>query len=103
MFGADGELLAPGEPGEVYVRRPASARTSPTSTRTTSGARSTATAYVTIGDIGYLDADGFLYLSDRVRDMVISGGVNIYPIEIESCLLELAGVRDAAVFGIPDD
>ncbi len=58
---------------------------------------------MTIGDVGYLDSDGFLYLSDRARDMVISGGVNIYPIEIESCLLELPGVRDVAVFGIPDD
>ena len=58
---------------------------------------------VTLGDVGRLDADGFLYLSDRARDMVISGGVNIYPIEIEACLLELDGVRDVAVFGVPDD
>ena len=59
--------------------------------------------YITIGDVGHVDGDGFLYLSDRARDMVISGGVNIYPIEIEACLLELPGVRDVAVFGIPDD
>ena len=59
--------------------------------------------YISIGDVGHVDADGFLYLSDRARDMVISGGVNIYPAEIEACLLELAGVRDVAVFGIPDD
>ncbi len=58
---------------------------------------------VTCGDIGYLDDDGFLYLNDRRSDMVISGGVNIYPAEIEACLLGLAGVRDCAVFGIPDD
>jgi long-chain acyl-CoA synthetase len=44
-----------------------------------------------------------LYLCDRARDMIISGGVNIYPIEIEACLLKLAGVADCAVFGIPDD
>jgi long-chain acyl-CoA synthetase len=55
------------------------------------------------GDIGYLDADGYLYLNDRARDMVISGGVNIYPAEIEACLVTLPGVRDCAVFGIPDD
>ncbi len=59
--------------------------------------------YISIGDVGHLDEDGFLYLSDRARDMVISGGVNIYPAEIEACVLELSGVRDVAVVGIPDD
>ena len=58
---------------------------------------------ITCGDIGFLDADGFLYLCDRARDMIISGGVNIYPIEIEACLLKLDGIADCAVFGIPDD
>jgi long-chain acyl-CoA synthetase len=58
---------------------------------------------ISCGDIGYLDADGYLYLNDRRSDMVISGGVNIYPAEIEACLLSLDGVRDCAVFGIPDD
>jgi long-chain acyl-CoA synthetase len=58
---------------------------------------------ITCGDIGFLDGDGFLYLCDRARDMIISGGVNIYPIEIEACLLKLDGVADCAVFGIPDD
>ncbi len=58
--------------------------------------------FLTVGDIGHLDEDGFLYLSDRRRNMVISGGVNIYPAEIESCLLTLPGVLDVAVFGIPD-
>ncbi len=57
---------------------------------------------VSCGDIGYLDEDGFLYLNDRRSDMVISGGVNIYPAEIEACLLSLPGIRDCAVFGIPD-
>ncbi len=55
------------------------------------------------GDVGYLDADGFLYLSDRKSDMVVSGGVNIYPAEIEAEMLKLEGVEDCAVFGIPDD
>jgi long-chain acyl-CoA synthetase len=58
---------------------------------------------VSCGDVGYLDEDGFLYLNDRRSDMVISGGVNIYPAEIEACLLGLDGVRDCAVFGVPDD
>jgi long-chain acyl-CoA synthetase len=58
---------------------------------------------VSCGDIGYLDGDGYLYLNDRRSDMVISGGVNIYPAEIEACLQSLQGVRDCAVFGVPDD
>ncbi len=58
---------------------------------------------ISCGDIGYLDEQGFLYLNDRRSDMVISGGVNIYPAEIEACLLGLDGVRDCAVFGIPDE
>ncbi len=58
---------------------------------------------ISCGDIGYLDADGYLYLNDRRIDMVITGGVNVYPAEIEACLLSLQGVRDCAVFGIPDE
>ena len=58
--------------------------------------------HITCGDVGYLDADGYLFLRDRRRDMVISGGVNIYPAEIESVLIGMPGVKDCAVFGIPD-
>jgi long-chain acyl-CoA synthetase len=58
---------------------------------------------VTVGDMGYQDEDGYLYLCDRKRDMIISGGVNIYPAEIESVLIQMPGVRDCAVFGIPDE
>src|SRR5262245_4265953 len=58
--------------------------------------------FITSGDMGFLDADGYLFLCDRKRDMVISGGVNIYPAEIEAQLLRVAGVKDCAVFGIPD-
>ena len=56
----------------------------------------------TLGDMGWLDEDGYLYLSDRAVDMVISGGVNIYPAEIEAALIMMPGVADCAVFGIPD-
>ena len=58
---------------------------------------------VTVGDVGYQDADGSVFLCDRKRDMIISGGVNIYPAEIESVLIQMPGVRDCAVFGIPDE
>jgi long-chain acyl-CoA synthetase len=56
-----------------------------------------------MGDVGYLDADGYLHLVDRKIDLVISGGVNIYPAEIERVLTRDPRVADAAVFGIPDD
>ncbi len=58
---------------------------------------------ISVGDIGYLTDDGFLFLCDRKKDMVISGGVNIYPAEIEAALHNMPGVHDCAVFGIPDD
>jgi len=59
--------------------------------------------YFTVGDIGYLDADGFLFLCDRKSDMIISGGANIYPAEVEAEIIMHPGVADVAVFGIPDD
>jgi long-chain acyl-CoA synthetase len=58
---------------------------------------------VTAGDVGYLDEDGYLFLCDRKKDLVISGGVNIYPAEIEAAILAMPGVHDCAVFGIPDE
>lgn len=57
----------------------------------------------TLGDVGFFDEDGFLFMSDRRIDMIISGGVNIYPAEIEGVLVDHPAVADAAVFGIPDD
>lgn len=97
-----GEPLGPGEIGEVYLRL----SSFPDFTyhgRDADRAAVERRGLITCGDIGYLDADGFLYLCDRKRDMVISGGVNIYPAEIEHVLIEMPGVRDCAVFGIPDD
>ena len=58
--------------------------------------------YVTVSDIGYLDDEGYLYVSDRRTDLVLSGGVNIYPAEIEQALIGMPGVVDCAVFGVPD-
>ena len=59
--------------------------------------------FFTVGDVGYLDDDGWLFLSDRKTDMIISGGANIYPAEIESELIMHPKVADVAVFGIPHD
>src|SRR3546814_14052556 len=57
---------------------------------------------IATGDMGYLDEAGYLFICDRATDMIISGGVNIYPAEIEAALARVPGVRDCAVFGIPD-
>ncbi len=62
-----------------------------------------ADGFFTVGDVGYLNADGFLFLCDRKSDMIIAGGVNIYPAEIEGEILAHPGVGDVAVFGVPDD
>jgi long-chain acyl-CoA synthetase len=59
--------------------------------------------FATVGDMGYLDADGYLFLRDRKGDMIITGGANVYPAEVEATLLGHPAVRDVAVFGIPDD
>src|SRR5204863_4928722 len=59
--------------------------------------------FFTVGDVGYIDDDGYLFLCDRKADMIISGGANIYPAEIESALLSHPKVADAAVFGIPHE
>jgi acyl-CoA synthetase (AMP-forming)/AMP-acid ligase II len=60
-------------------------------------------AWKSVGDIAYADEEGYLYICDRKKDMIISGGVNIYPAEIEAVVYQHAGVLDVAVFGIPDD
>jgi len=59
--------------------------------------------FFTVGDIGFLDSDGFLFLCDRKSDMIISGGANIYPAEIEAEIITNRKVADVAVFGIPDE
>ncbi len=97
-----GRDVAQGEVGEIYVRGPHLSEF--TYNNDEAKRREVALGdLVTVGDVGYLDADGFLFLCDRKRDMIISGGVNIYPAEIESALIQMPGVHDCAVFGIPDE
>ncbi|WP_333617740.1 acyl-CoA synthetase [Dietzia sp.] len=95
----DGGPLPTGEIGNVYVEMRGSSFSYYKDPDKTEGAR--VGKMFTMGDLGYLDADGYLFLCDRKNDMIISGGVNIYPAEVESELLALPEVRDAAVFGIP--
>lgn len=98
----DGRELPAGAPGLIYIHQPAT----PDFTyvgNADARARMESGGLKTMGDIGYLDDDGFLFIVDRQADMVISGGVNIYPVEIEQVLHGMPGVADCAVFGIPDD
>ncbi len=101
---AAGERLPAGEVGDLYCRN---ARL-PRAFEYHNDPEKTARAYLephvfTIGDIGSVDAEGYVYLADRRSNMIISGGVNIYPVEIENVLNEHPAIADAGVFGIPDD
>ena len=102
IYSDDGRLLPAGESGRIHMRPPSAWPDFTYQGNPEKRAAMERDGYLDIGDVGYLDHDGFLYLNDRSTDMVISGGVNIYPAEIEACLLTLDGVRDVAVFGIPD-
>lgn len=101
FLGEDGRILPQGEIGEIYSRIAAN----PDFTyhnRPEKRSEIDRDGFITSGDVGYIDADGYVFICDRKRDMVISGGVNIYPAEIEAVLHGIPGVHDCAVFGIPD-
>ncbi|MHC1949929.1 AMP-binding protein [Bradyrhizobium sp. UFLA06-06] len=97
----DSKALPPGEVGEIYMRRPVG---SPAS-YTIRGAMVSALpgGWETLGDIGYFDADGYLYLVDRRVDMILVGGANVYPAEVEAAIDEHPLVLSSAVIGIPDE
>jgi long-chain acyl-CoA synthetase len=96
----DGNPRPTGEPGTVYMALGSQDfEYHGDKTKTAANRRD---GFFTVGDVGYLDAEGYLFLCDRKIDMIISGGVNIYPTEIESVLLAHPKVADVAVFGIPD-
>ena len=98
----EGRELAPGEVGQIYVSALGGHRF-----EYYNATEKTADAwkgdYYTVGDMGWLDEDGYLFIADRRVDLIISGGVNIYPAEIEQALAEHDDVVDAAVFGLPDE
>ncbi|MGW1027948.1 acyl-CoA synthetase [Streptomyces sp. NPDC002577] len=101
IVGEDGEELPTGHPGLVYFAggRPFQYHNDPGKTASIT----TDKGWRTLGDIGYLDEDGYLYLTDRQANMIISGGVNIYPQEAENVLAAHPAVADVAVIGVPDD
>jgi len=98
---AEDKALPPGEVGEIVCRSPqimAGYWNLPEAT-----AKSIRKGWFYTGDAGYLDADGYLYIYDRVKDMIVSGGENIYPAEVESALFGHPAIADVAVIGVPDE
>ena len=102
FVGDDGEALPQGAVGEIYSRI-AGLPDFIYHNRPEKRAEIERDGFITSGDVGYIDADGYVFICDRKRDMVISGGVNIYPAEVEAALHGSPGVHDCAVFGIPDE
>ncbi|HVV76418.1 MAG TPA: acyl-CoA synthetase [Mycobacteriales bacterium] len=100
VVGEDGKELAPGETGEIFFEGGPEFEYwgDPQKTKSVSNAH----GWRTLGDMGHVDADGYLYLTDRSTFMIVSGGVNIYPQETENLLIMHPKVADAAVFGIPN-
>lgn len=97
----DGTVLRPGEVGEVWMRP--TGRDTPTYRYIGAEAEASEDGWECLGDIGWLDEDGYLYLADRRSDMILVGGANIYPAEVEAAIGEHPAVRSCAVIGLPDE
>lgn len=97
----DGREVPPGEVGEIFIRP----KSGPGTTYRYIGAeaKSIEGGWESLGDMGSIDADGYLYLSDRLTDMILSGGANIYPAEVEAAIDAFPGVRSSAVIGLPHE
>ena len=98
VFSKEGEKLPPNEIGELYVKSDVLFEG-----YTSGETKDSRDGYMSIGDLGKLDEDGFLYIESRSDDMVIVGGENIYPIEVEEVIESISGVTEVTVFGLPDD
>lgn len=100
ILDGEGREAPPGVIGEVYMR----AATGPDSTYRYLGAESKRLGdWESLGDMGHMDEDGYLYLADRQTDMILRGGANIYPAEVEAALDAHPAVRSSAVIGLPDE
>ncbi|MBW8764559.1 MAG: AMP-binding protein [Microbacterium sp.] len=98
----EGTDLPTGEVGTLWVRNPGGAVSSYLNAPEKTAASHSTDGFYTVGDLGYLDDDGYLYLVDRRDDLILSGGVNVYPAEVEQALARHAGVREVVVVGVPD-
>jgi bile acid-coenzyme A ligase len=98
---ADGQAVPAGQEGEIWMRRGAGAPSPYQYIGAT--ARSAPDGWESLGDIGHVDADGYVYITDRLADMILVGGANVYPAEIEAALDEHPAVRSCCVIGLPDE
>ena len=96
-----GDLLSAGEVGEIVVRGPTTMFRYKDDPQATAAIQTGGWQHT--GDLGSIDADGFVYVSDRKRDLIISGGFNVFPLEVEQVLAAHPAVQDCAVIGVPDD
>ncbi|MEN3351008.1 MAG: long-chain acyl-CoA synthetase [Bradyrhizobium sp.] len=99
---AEGRELPRNQSGEIWIRTPVTIRSYLNGKPLGADTRD-ADGFFRVGDVGRLDDDGYLFITDRAKDMIIAGGVNIYPAEIEAAILRHPDVQDVAVIGIPDD
>jgi bile acid-coenzyme A ligase len=97
----DGTELPTGEVGGIYMRQPQGVMS--TYVGDVAPIPETGDGFATVGDLGFLDTDGYLYLADRRVDMIVSGGANVFPAEVESALSEHPGVGDVVVIGLADE
>jgi long-chain acyl-CoA synthetase len=103
IVGEDGEQLGPNEVGQIYVRSLLGIDFEYLGDEEKTEASHLEPGVFSYGDVGYVDDDGYLFLSDRMIDMIISGGVNIYPAEVEAVIITHPAVADVGVFGIPNE
>jgi acyl-CoA synthetase (AMP-forming)/AMP-acid ligase II len=101
IIDGDGNSLGPGQVGEICIKSVSVMHGYHNKPEAT--AKAVVDGWYLTGDAGYLDADGYLYIHDRVKDMIVSGAENIYPAEVENALHEHPAVADCAVIGVPDD
>jgi bile acid-coenzyme A ligase len=100
ILGDDGTDLPPGETGEIFLRMP-----NPAGYRYLGAVprmKATADGFATAGDMGYLDSRGYLFLADRRVDMIVTGGANVFPAEVEAALIDHPGIADVVVIGLRD-
>ena len=100
--GPDGTALPPGEVGEIYMRRDGATPGQTSYHYVGADPRRLDDGFESLGDFGWVDEAGYLYIADRRTDLILSGGRNVYPAEVEAALLEHPGIAEAIVIGLPD-
>jgi bile acid-coenzyme A ligase len=102
LLDEDGNEVPTGEVGEIFMRR-RDTDEAPYYYIGSPPAKSTPDGFTSVGDMGWVDAEGYLFLADRRTDLIITGGANVYPAEVEAALIEHSDVYDVAVIGVPDE